>query len=97
MQLLPQFSLKSMLGITALCSVVSVVFTFAAHYRHQWAMGVSAAVAAVIFAFLLYAVFFGFAYWLATAVGALRRGVGVGENPFSPPRQISPSTQDTTE
>ena len=58
---LPQFSLRMALGLTAVLAVVSLIFSRGLQ-GNPWAMGVSVALFALVLAFIAYAAVFGFVY-----------------------------------
>jgi hypothetical protein len=100
--LIPQFTLRTLLGITAGCAVVFSVLAFAVRGQ-PWAIGVSVAVGTVVVAMLVYAGLFG-VLWLFSLIGAGRAARGrspfrpAGSSPFrtpaapTPPEQESPAT-----
>jgi Na+-transporting methylmalonyl-CoA/oxaloacetate decarboxylase gamma subunit len=58
---LPQFSLRMALGLTAVLAFVSLLISRGLH-GNPWAMGVAVAIFAVVVSFLVYATVFGFVY-----------------------------------
>jgi hypothetical protein len=56
---LPQFSLRMALGLTAVLAVVSLIISRGLQ-GNPWAMGVSVALFALVLAFIAYAAVFGF-------------------------------------
>jgi hypothetical protein len=65
--LIPQFSLRRMLGLTAAIAVVFLVMGWAIR-GNAWAIGVSAAVVALTLAGLVYAAMFA-VVWLISLIG----------------------------
>ena len=68
MKLLPQFSIRLMLGATAAVAVLLSVVALAAR-GHGWAIGLSLGVAGLVIAFATYAVLFG-VLWVFSVVAA---------------------------
>ena len=89
--LIPRFTIRWLLGLTAICSVFFLVLASA--IRGQlWAIALSIAVASAVVAFLCYAAFFGVAYIMASVFGLVRTQPR-GGSPFAagaPPPQIIP-------
>lgn len=82
--ILPQYTIRRMLAITAGCAVVFAVFGLAARGQ-QWAIAVSVAVAAGAVAFLVFAAVFGVVWGLGWVIEALGGGAGGrGASPFAP-------------
>jgi hypothetical protein len=69
--LIPQFSLRWILALTAVLSVVSFIISQALRGR-PWAAGVTVAFAALVVAFLVYAALFAVA-WLTAEIASRRR------------------------
>jgi hypothetical protein len=84
--LIPQFSLRWLLGLTTVCAFLFAVLGTAAR-GHAWAIGISVGMGAVVLMALVYAFFFA-CIWVASAVvrgpRAVDRGPGSeeGESPF---------------
>ncbi len=68
MKLLPQYSIRLMLGITALVAGVFSIVGLAAR-EHAWAIGVSLGVGAIAVALATYAAFFGI-LWVFSVVAS---------------------------
>jgi hypothetical protein len=89
--LIPRFTIRWLLGLTAVCSVFFLVLASA--LRGQlWAMALSIAITSAVVAFLCYAALFGVAYALAALFGAVRSQPR-GGSPFAagvPPPQLIP-------
>jgi hypothetical protein len=64
--ILPQFSLRMTLGFVAVLGVASLILSRALN-GSSWAMGVSVALASILFLFFAYAVAFAVLYLLALA------------------------------
>ena len=69
--LIPQFSLRLILGIVAALAVVAFVISTAGR-GWAWAAGVSIGLLAIVIAFVVYALLFGVAWLLARLLGRLR-------------------------
>jgi uncharacterized membrane protein len=63
---LPQFSLRMVLGLVAVLAFVSLIISRGLQ-GSAWAMGVSVALLALVFVFSMYAVFFGAIYLVSLA------------------------------
>jgi len=82
--LLPQYTIRRLLVITAACAGVFSVFGLAAR-GHQWAIAVSVAIVAGAAAFLIFAAVFGVVWGLGSVIAPLKRsGRGRGTSPFVP-------------
>ena len=82
--LLPQYTIRRLLAITAACAGVFSVFGLAAR-GHPWAIAVSVAVLAGAAAFLVFATVFGVVWGLGSVIAPLQRsGRGRGASPFVP-------------
>ena len=89
--LIPRFTIRWLLGLTAVCSVFFLVLASALRGQF-WATALSIAIASAVVAFLCYAAFFGVAYALASLFGVVRMQPR-GGSPFAtaaPPPQIIP-------
>jgi hypothetical protein len=64
--ILPQFSLRMTLGLVAVLGVASLILSRALQ-GSGWAMGVSVALASIVFLFITYAAVFALIYLLAMA------------------------------
>ncbi|HEV7221600.1 MAG TPA: hypothetical protein VGN42_02810 [Pirellulales bacterium] len=69
--LIPQFSLRSVLYVTAICAVLSLVAAMAMRGT-AWAMALTVAVASLSITFLAYGAMF-FAVWVFSLVAPRRR------------------------
>lgn len=96
MKMLPQFSIRLMLGITALAAGVFSIMGLAVR-GHNWAIGVSLGVAGVAVAMVTYAAFFGI-LWAFSVVASplLNRELRTGQrtlagttSPFADPTHIA--------
>jgi hypothetical protein len=84
---LPQFSLRMVLGLVAVLAFVSLIISRGLQ-GSAWAMGVSGALLALAFAFTMYAVSFGVLYLVSRAFN--RRAA------IEPlPAHAAPSTRST--
>lgn len=99
MKLLPQFSIRLMLGATAAVAVLLSVVAMAAR-GHDWAIGVSLGVAGLAIAFATYAVLFG-VLWAFSVVASpmLNRPIRTGQptlvgtaSPFHAPAETGGET-----
>lgn len=89
--LIPRFSLRSLLIATAVCAVFSLVIAGAVRGQ-PWAIGITAAFAALVTVLLLYTLAFALASIVAKLRGNITSPVA-GTSPFAtsgPPRQIIP-------
>lgn len=62
--LLPQFTIRRMLALMAVCGVLFLVLSMAVA-GHAWAIGISVAIGSVVVVFAVYAALF-FGIWLLT-------------------------------
>lgn len=88
---IPRFSLRSLLIATAVCAVFSLVIAGAVRGQ-PWAIGMTAAFAALLAVMLLHPLAFAFASVLASLRGQLNPPPP-GASPFAtsgPPKQIVP-------
>lgn len=92
--LIPRFSLKWMLGFTAVAAVISLVLAQAANHQ-AWAIGVVIALSSLVLAFGIYAWFFAVA-WFFALVRRNSAGQPKASSPFAsagPPAQLVPPRQ----
>ena len=90
--LIPQFSLRWLLALTALCAGVSLILSFA--FRGQtWAIGMAAALGSIVAMAVLYVTAF-LSAWLITQVasGLYRRPQG--QSPFAKLPEETPFTAE---
>jgi len=80
--IIPQFSLRWLLGLTALCGGVSLVLAFA-NRGQNWALGTSAALGSIFFLFLLYEGAFSVATLITHGRKAIFGRAPVGDSPFA--------------
>jgi len=80
--LIPQFSIRWLLGLTALCAGVFSIFRAAMH-GSPWATGVSAAIFSAVVLMLAYAVTFA-GVWFFSLLPIGRQRAAPGQSPFSP-------------
>ena len=99
--LIPQYTIRRLLVITAACALVFSVFGLAAR-GHLWAIAVSVAIAAGAAACLVYAAVFGVVWALGSAIVPVQeRAAGRGTSPFAPgvaplgPEEASSPVSDT--
>ena len=79
MKLLPQFSIRLMLGVTALAAGVFSVMGLAVR-GHGWAIGVSLGVVGLVIALATYAAFFGILWVFSLAASPfLNRRIPAGQ------------------
>jgi hypothetical protein len=81
--LIPQFSIRWLLGVTAVCAVIFSIFASALQGA-GWALGISAAVLALVTAMLVYAAMFALLWLFSLLVPSLRRPRRGGRSPFTP-------------
>jgi hypothetical protein len=94
--IIPQFSLRWLLGMTALCGGVSLVLAFA-NRGEIWALGMSAALAGIFFLFLLYVAAFCVASLITQAYRAIFGSPPTGESPFAiKPLEASPFAAESS-
>lgn len=79
--LLPRFSLRFLLGGTAVCGGFFVVLAAAARGQ-VWASAITISVGSILLAFLLYAMFFAAAMLIAS-IGMLPRRQPAVRSPFA--------------
>lgn len=101
--LIPRFSIKYLLIITAIAAVIALVMREAAVRAQPWAIGLCATLAGVAVVFCLYVLLWSAAWMWDQSVGAALRmlwqalfGTPRGGNPFAsagPPRQIVPPSE----
>jgi hypothetical protein len=80
--LIPQFSLRWLLGVTALCAGVSLILSFAIA-GENWAIGAAAALGSVAGLATLYAAVFLGAWLLVQVAGGLVGSRALGQSPFA--------------
>lgn len=91
--LIPQFSLRWLLGVTAICSVVFSIVALA--IRGQgWAIGVSVAVCSLVVVMAVYGALFGIVWLVSLVQGTMPKRGGSpfragGYSPFGVPVQAS--------
>jgi amino acid transporter len=68
--LIPRYSIRWMLGIMTLCGLFFLVVSLGVR-GHVWAAAIAIAVAALVLAILVQAVFFVVAYWAAVVAEKL--------------------------
>ena len=80
--LIPQYSIRWLLVITAVCAGLFSIVGLAVRGQ-SWAIGVSVALGALVLTMLVYAAVFGLV-WLASVLLAAmgRRNAGPGRSPF---------------
>jgi len=77
--LVPQFTLRWLLGLTTVCAFLFAIVGLAAR-GHAWAIGISAGLGTVVFMAVIYALLFG-CVWVAASILARRRAKK-GQCPF---------------
>ena len=80
--LIPQFSLRWLLGLTALCAGISLVLSFAIQGR-GWAIGAAAALSSVVVLAVLYVGAFLSAWLVSHMAGGLFGSQPEGQSPFA--------------
>ncbi len=91
--LIPQFTIRWLLGVTAVLAVMFTIVGLAVR-GSAWAQGISAAFAALTVAMLVYALLFAVVWLLAEAKAALGKRE-TGQSPFRPePAGQGPLTGD---
>jgi hypothetical protein len=95
--LIPRFTIRWLLALMTVASVFFLVVSLAVQGK-TWAIALSITVASLGAAFLMYAVFFGLAYAMASTGSAFRQSPVVG-TPFAtaepPPQLVPPQEPDT--
>lgn len=91
--LIPQFSIRSMLLLTAGCAVVFSVVGLALR-GHYWAAGVSIGVLSLVAAFVVYALFFALVWGAALVSSPPRRGTAGQLASSQPHPQPEPAESD---
>jgi hypothetical protein len=93
---IPQYSIRWLLGVTAVCAVVFAFFG-AAVRGHLWAVGVSVAVGSLAAAMFAYAGLFTLVWLFSLALSLVRGGARPGRSPFrtSPFAVTPPGDLDT--
>ena len=82
--LIPQFTLRWLLIVTAVCAAVFSVVGLAVQGR-PWAIGVSVAVGTGVVMMLIYAALFGVVWLVGEVITPIRRrSPGRGTSPFQP-------------
>ena len=94
--LIPRYSIRWLLAATTVCAAFFAIVA-AAVRGHIWAVAVSVSVASLAVAFLLYAIFFLFAWWASLVVDAMRPSA-LPRSPFAdasmPPQLVPPDDQE---
>ena len=80
---IPQFSIRWLLGVTTVCAVVFSIVGMA-FQGAAWAIGVSAAVLALVVAMFAYAAMFSLVWLFALVFPSLRGGRRAGQSPLAP-------------
>jgi hypothetical protein len=80
--LIPQFSLRWLLALTALCAGVSLVLSLAIRGQ-TWAMGAAAALGGVVSLAALYVIAFLSAWLISQLAAGLFRRPPMGQSPFA--------------
>ena len=102
--LIPRFSIKILLIVTAIAAVIALVMREAAIRAEPWAIGLCATLAGVVVVFFLYILLWSAAWVWDQTAGLLLRMLWQsldssgqqGGNPFAsagPPRQIVPPSE----
>jgi len=82
--LIPQFTIRWMLVLTAVCALVFSAFGLA-YQGTAWAIGVSVSVVVGVLMMLIYAAVFGVLWLIGEMTGSARRPeTGRGGSPFQP-------------
>ena len=94
--IIPQFSLRWLLGLTAICGGISMVLAFA-NRGQSWALGVTAAIGGIFFLFLLYEGAFSLATLITQGGKAIFGTPPTGGSPFAiKPPEPSPFAAEST-
>ena len=80
--LIPQFSIRWLLAVTALCAVVFSVFGMALR-GHTWAAAVSVVVLSLVVVVWVYALLFAVAWFASLVIPETVRGRSAGRSPFA--------------
>lgn len=87
--LVPQFSIRWLFAITALCAGVFSVAALGVR-GHRWAIGATVAIASLVILMLVYAVLFGVIWLFANLTGRGRdKDDETAGTPFAPPPPTS--------
>lgn len=79
--LIPQFSIRSMLLVTAACAGVFSIVALGVR-GEAWAIAVSAAIGALALVMLLYGALFGLVWLISVVAATFRRRAEPGQSPF---------------
>lgn len=91
--LVPQYSIRWLLALTAACGVVSSIFGLAVRGSH-WAQAVSIAIIALVVVLLIHAFFFTLVWVFSVVTARSRRTpVAVGRSPFAHDPSLPGPTQ----
>jgi len=92
--LIPQFSIRWLLALTAVCAVIFSIFGMAMG-GSPWAAGVSIAIGSAVVLLLVHAVTFAIV-WLFSLIPfrSRRQTTGRGQSPFSQDPTTPPSDKD---
>ncbi len=80
---IPQFTLRWLLGLMAVCAAVFSIFGLAVR-GYGWAIALSMAILGLAVAMAVYAVLFSLVWLCSLAIGAGERKAAWGRSPFSP-------------
>jgi uncharacterized membrane protein len=87
---IPRFSIQWLMGLTAVCAVLSLIVSYAVR-GDVWAVAATTALGSGLLLMLLYVVAFLIAWLVAQVENALRRRGAAADSPFQPGSTPSPS------
>ncbi len=82
--LIPQFSIRWLLGLTTVCAVIFSIIG-AAVRGHYWTAGVSVAIVSLVVVFVVHALFFALVSVFTVGSSSPMRPMSPGESPFAAP------------
>ena len=92
--IIPRFTIKILLIVTAIAAVVALMLRSAIVYQQAWAISLCALLVGVLLVFILFVAFWGLAWAYDQTLGqAFRPPPPAGGNPFASaglPRQVLP-------
>ncbi len=91
LMLIPQFSIRWLLGVTAVCAVFFSIVGLGVR-GHAWAAAVSIGIGSLVILAVVYALLFALVWAFSVTLSSLGRGrAGAGQSPFRP--RIGPASQ----
>lgn len=95
--IIPRFTIKVLLVVTAIAAVLALVLREAAIRHQPWAIGLCATLAGVVLVFFLFVMFWTVAWLFDQVYRAIFPPQQQGGNPFASgglPRQVVPPSAD---